>query len=364
MIRIQNKLMAWNNRRPERPRRGFTLVELLVVIAIIGILVALLLPAIQAAREAARRSQCLNNLRQVGLAVLNHESSLKILPTGGDVPWPLIENYLRDTQSVSDPKQRRGPPNGAASQGLGWGFQILGYMEEGAISGIATQTQLNGASVSMFNCPSRRGPTQWVGALGTWLMDYAAVTPGRTIATPLNEGDFWGWSETNLCNSGGENNPCINRVRRGLRFHGAIVRTDWDFQKTPPGPLGNTKPTKMGQITDGTSKTMMIAEKRLHPENYLTGDDWHDDRGWTAGWDGDTTRATYYPIGPDQPKEVSNLTISARDYGFCLGSAHPAGVHGLFVDGSVRGVGYSIDPVMLNRLGQRDDGETVEPNTL
>ena len=74
-------------------RTGFTLVELLVVIAIIGILVALLLPAIQAAREAARRTQCSNNLKQFGLAVLNHESAQRCYPTGGVAPWPKIENY-------------------------------------------------------------------------------------------------------------------------------------------------------------------------------------------------------------------------------------------------------------------------------
>jgi prepilin-type N-terminal cleavage/methylation domain-containing protein len=346
---------------------GFTLVELLVVIAIIGVLVALLLPAIQAAREAARRTHCRNNLKQIGLAILNHESAQRVFPTGGDLPWPVLENYLRDTASVSDPRQRKGPPNGPASQGLGWGFQILAYLEQGAIRNLTTQAELNVVATPMYNCPSRRGLTRWEGAksLGTWLIDYAAVTPGRTLPADvqrLDEGDFWGWHAMNLCSIGGENNPCINRVRPGLTFHGIIVRTNWDYLKSPPGPVGNTEPTKMAQITDGTSNTLMISEKRLHPELYDTGDDWHDDRGWTAGWDGDTVRASYYPLGPDQPSKSAN--IDNRNYGFCLGSAHSAGVHGLFGDGSVHSINYGVDAATLNRLGQRDDGEVIDNSQL
>ncbi len=355
--------------RPRWLLRGFTLVELLVVIAIIGILVALLLPAVQAAREAARRSQCSNNLKQIGLAMLNHESAIGTFPSGGDVPWPLIENYLADTRSVPNAADRKGPPNGAETQGLGWPFQILSYIEHGAVRDISTQQELNVISVPMYNCPSRRGQTRWVGSasLGTWLIDYAAVTPGRTVPavvtdSNLKEGDFWGWSAINLCDNGGENNPCVNRVRANLTFHGIIVRANYDFQKNPPGPVGNTKPTRMAQITDGTSNTIAVSEKRLHPSLYETGDDWHDDRGWTAGWDGDTVRATYYPIGPDQDSTTAN--INNRNYGFCLGSAHSAGVFALFGDGSVHTITYDVDRVVLNRLGHRDDGEIVDADAF
>ena len=112
--------------RLRHPGKGFTLVELLVVIAIIGILVALLLPAIQAAREAARRTQCSNQLRQIGIAMQNHVSAYKVFPTGGtgNDNAARIENYVKG--GTDNP----GPPNGPNQQGLSWAFQLLPFLEQ------------------------------------------------------------------------------------------------------------------------------------------------------------------------------------------------------------------------------------------
>ena len=123
--------------RSSEVKRAFTLVELLVVIAIIGVLVALLLPAIQAAREAARRTQCKNNLKNIGLSILNFESSLKQFPTGGVGSQVRIDDYLKDSYVNGNPNPNpKGPANGPLEQGLGWMYQILPYLEQGAVKNL------------------------------------------------------------------------------------------------------------------------------------------------------------------------------------------------------------------------------------
>jgi prepilin-type N-terminal cleavage/methylation domain-containing protein/prepilin-type processing-associated H-X9-DG protein len=366
---------AGNTRAKSGSSPGFTLVELLVVIAIIGILVALLLPAVQAAREAARRTQCVNQLKQMGLALLNHEGTFGVFPTGGNVPHPKIECYLTDTQVGSNPcrtasgAQPTGAPLGAESQGLGWAFQILPYLEEGAVHGLNTSAALEQAPIEMFFCPSRRAPTQHVTqeggqSISRWLSDYAGAMPynqqiyqnlSATIRKSIYESEagFWGSGDT----TGG-----IWKVVRGYApFMGVIVRTDYnawggEASGPPGGPNGNTKPTRMAKITDGASKTLVVAEKWLFTADYVGGQ-WHDDRGWSDGWDPDQMRAAYLQIGPDS-KKLEIFTDINRTNGFRFGSAHAAGVNAVFADGSVRSINYDITPTEFNRLAHRADGDT------
>src|SRR5206468_2967086 len=169
-------------------RIGFTLVELLVVIAIIGILVALLLPAIQSAREAARRSQCMNNVKQIMLSMHNHVSAKQVFPGGGIGPWPAIQDYLTSPN---------GPPYGPDKQGLSWGFQLLPYLEGEAVHDIRTEKQMEQCAISMYYCPSRRRPTQWANVnpatLGhPYLMDYVAAVPARS-RSQVGDATFNSW---------------------------------------------------------------------------------------------------------------------------------------------------------------------------
>src|SRR4029079_19467677 len=132
--------------------------------------------------EAARRAQCKNNLKNIGLSCHNFYDTYKYFPLRGTEPDVKIQNYLKDTATVTDETKRVGPPNGTPEQGLGWMYQILPYLEEGAIKGIVQQSQLQINPIPLYNCPSRRGATFHPTAGGGSLVDYAAATaaPSRS----------------------------------------------------------------------------------------------------------------------------------------------------------------------------------------
>ena len=352
-------------------RRAFTLVELLVVIAIIGVLVALLLPAVQAAREAARRSQCQNNLKNIGLSLQNYESAFKFFPTGGATFGDRLECYAD-----------RGKPWSAPKQGMSWAYQLLPFLEQGALQNIGVTDVVQNTPVSLYNCPSRRGPTQFTGQYGTaYLMDYASAIPctfshGRADALKFDaqrdhtihdrvKSSFW------MINAGGHSGS--QPPNDGV-YDGVIVRSPWRRLSavTACGPNPGTgefatnvpKPIKMAQISDGTSNTLVISEKYIQangPFGYEGGDA-SDDRGWLDGWDGDTIRSTCArPYSDGQISEIRDGG-PGEDQTYLFGSAHPSGFMGAFADGSVRSISFDIDMYIFNSLGTRN-GEAVGETT-
>jgi prepilin-type N-terminal cleavage/methylation domain-containing protein/prepilin-type processing-associated H-X9-DG protein len=321
--------------RPCKRRSAFTLVELLVVIAIIGILVALLLPAVQAAREAARRTQCINNLRQIGLGILNHEDAYKEFPTGGSEPW-----------------HDSGNADSIYGKGYGWMVQILPFVEDAALQNIskgygagdrARDLEVRRTPVTIYFCPSRRSNTVRViptsaedCSQGCALNDYAGATPDNDlIVDPPSRtgpgGIDWFW--------------------QGVT-HGTVMPGTADFKGVITRTIASD-PCTPGQIADGLSKTIAVGEKRVYTNLYEVGD-WHDDIGWTDGWDPDIMRYTGYPPGPDIAQGVPGNP--GGDLGYYFGAAHSSAFNAVFADGHVEPITYGIDLATFNALGHRSDG--------
>jgi prepilin-type N-terminal cleavage/methylation domain-containing protein/prepilin-type processing-associated H-X9-DG protein len=385
-------------RQSSRSNRAFTLVELLVVIAIIGVLIALLLPAVQAAREAARRAQCQNNLKQIGLAMQNHVNAMRVFPSGGNGPNPFVYDY------TSGPKTNAttgsGSPNGPAKQGLGWAYQILPYLEQGAIKGLVSQVQMQQLTVPGYYCPSRRSAEKVQGATGlTVLMDYAAATPtsfrcgsdyatgGKydlNVTTKITEagGGPAGYNEavkSFWCGAGNNGQaPAHNSFTDGV-----IVRAPWRLRSgattSAPGKgevvQGGSVLVEPGKVSDGLSNTLLVSEKIVRSDLYAGnitetgGPSWSDDRGWSDGFDPDTMRLTGVPPLSDS----DGFCFAANTDQFCtgngvevlfFGSAHSTGINAVFADGSVHQISYDIDRFLFNALGTRNGEEQIDSSQL
>lgn len=274
-------------RTGRRARRtgGFTLVELLVVIAIIGILIALLLPAVQAAREAGRRAQCSNNLKQISLAIIQFETGRGIYPRGGMHPWPEIWTDPNTGQPVEPVRERRwckydDPVR--RETGVGWAFQILPYMEQSQLYTYPDPKNIPLRPVPYYYCPSRRGGAQYFNedsqTYSQYLMDYAGAHPGPGIDRPKTEY----WLDSTLTWNMGITERLWNGywARQGNNYgFGIFTRTCFN------------EAISSANVSDGLSNTLMLGEKWLTPYKYDDGE-WYDDRGWSDGWDPDIIRWT------------------------------------------------------------------------
>ncbi len=288
----------------QRSRRAFTLIELLVVIAIIAILIALLVPAVQKVREAASRTQCLNNLRQLGLAAHNYHDSNK--------------NF---------------PPSRIEYRWLGWPTLLLPYIEQDNLYNLANldaqwkdqTTTFQQTSVSVYVCPSRHqvGAQSSVvaadiadnGALG----DYASCD-GVSAADP----------------------PFRRSSAKGLMI---VANGDHNAWKSA---------TNIASATDGTSNTILFGEKHVRPANI--GNE-------TSGGDGPVQGAFAMTCmrvaGPGYPLAQSPTDTAGGQEIYVFGSWHSGVVNFTLGDGSVRSISVNIDTANLGRLARRDDGEVI-----
>ena len=332
-------------------RRGFTLVELLVVIAIIGILVALLLPAIQAAREAARRATCTNQLKQIAMAWHLHHDTHTFFPSGG---W----GY----QYMADPDRGSGE-----TQPGSWAYSCLPYLEEQAIhqlgAGIAGSTspqkkaalaEMSRQPVTVFYCPTRRAPDALPSVSSYYNADRAEFQARSDYAAnlgPLYEGDVRATQWL-----GGPSS--FVRADQGIGFFKDQTYTDADgttrnWMTKINGIVFQAFEYDIKDVTDGTAQTYLVGEKYLTPDRYLGDEqDFGDDQSAWAGDDLDLCRNADADMLP-LPDQRGLLEI------YRFGSAHPGVLQMSFCDGSVQSISYDIDPATHERLGGRRDGEVV-----
>jgi prepilin-type N-terminal cleavage/methylation domain-containing protein len=295
--------------------RGFTLVELLVVITIIGILIALLLPAVQAAREAARRMQCSNNMKQIGLALHMYHNTLNCLPAG----W---RGY--------DPAT--GKPSALAAPGWGWAACILPYVEQGNVTsslihfGESIAASDNAAAsqlpISLFRCPSDTGnPTfAWTPSSGSGT-SFAALATANYVAV-------FGTASVHTCGSLSCGQQCVSD---GTFFHNSNVR--------------------FADIRDGLSQTF-IAGERTSGLNFPNPSE-DDYSTWVGAPEGDECSPGLV-VG-----SASYAPNSTTDDTHNFGSMHTAGTNFLLGDGSVHLVSQYIDTTIYHALCTRAGGEVT-----
>ena len=331
-----------------RNRRAFTLVELLVVIAIIGMLMALLLPAVQQAREAARTLQCSNHIYQLSKAALAHEAQTEYYPCGGWT-WTF-----------------RGDPDAGlgVSQPGGWTYSVLPFIEQDAIFQLGTDydvetitaTQKAGCyergriPLPIFHCPSRRQAKLYPIAATFHNCDPIAEGAKCDYAACFGSGSV----ETDDSAVGGD--QCEN-YSDWVQIRTMIRNETWP-RSTATGISFECSRIQTKDILDGTSNTYLIGEKYVMADGYDTTVVDSDDNGIYVGSDRDTERTAgnlnqNIPCLPFQDREGLDSVK------FHFGSAH-AGSFGMSMcDGSTRRIPYAIDGKVHMLLAARGDGQAV-----
>lgn len=339
-----------------RPRRGFTLVELLVVIAIIGVLIALLLPAVQAAREAARRTECKNKLRQLGIAVQNYHN---------------VKNEL--------------PPNRIGDGYATWIYLMLPYIESANISNLYDERtsyvalapdEVREVSIPTFFCPSQSHnqivvelPSDKLPDLHTGsISDYQCFTGSTCVQIVTRAGAA---SPTAVLNPGGWDSGNMHGA------DGSFIQPhrDQDLREDNSSSIGGLlswkSRTSLKNITDGTSNTFMLCEvTKWTSEAQHTFDGDHN-RGQICGIQArfatdnerlpGTTPAGSHPLaGFFEGRDLPQFEPGVWECG--AGSAHPGVLHVAMVDASVQTVSIDIDPNVIDRAISRNGEEVYDLN--
>ncbi|MBN2293651.1 MAG: DUF1559 domain-containing protein [Pirellulales bacterium] len=335
-----------------QPPNGFTLVELLVVIAIIGILIALLLPAVQAAREAARRMQCTNNLKQIGLALHNfHDGRGGIPPTNltpyGHATWMVLILPYLEQQTVQD----------------AFDMERSVYVAPNYPDVIKTQ-------ISTYYCPTRRSPPQ-LSVYDNKRSNSNVESIGALSDYAINVGDYRGtWYRPENAHGIARPPQWGNPKEDGVYYDAAgnVIAPSAD------GFFRNWKCVRrFNDVTDGLSHTLMVGEKHV-PTNLLgnandPGNKYKRQDGTFYSSDGYmhicrlagiTNSVYWFPLAASPNDPLVPFGSPNYSYDGIFGSWHPGGVCGfVMTDGSVQSFTPTIDIYVLDHLANIHDGQVI-----
>jgi len=293
-------------------RAAFTLIELLVVMAIIATLMGLLLPAVQKIREAAYRTECRNNLRQLALACAKSDSDFRYFPTGG-----VIYSKLSTLPRVNAANNQ---PYTGKDQVWSWAYQVLPNMEQDNLwaLGATFDAQVLASPFKSMTCPSRRAPTIYEASPTSrhFLIDYAG--------------------------NGGYVDTSVNKTAANT---GIFVETTY---ATTTGLTPTT--VSQGRIRNGSSNTMLIGEKSVSVPGNVGG---IDDGDKISGYYGYGYHSIRY--ANSNPRQDGAVPVTAQDTNFYYGSAHPGGMNAAFCDGSVKTITYGIGLDVFKAISDRNN---------
>ncbi len=350
-----------NEARKRKACKGFTLVELLVVIAIIGILIGMLLPAVQQVREAARRTQCLNNMRQLGLASLNFESAHGRLPHAG------LSEFARRTENfLNGPNSEPNIQSAHDVENLGWSYQILPFLEANNLFQLRSQIglvpELLEQEMGFFVCPSR-GTRVIVSTNGdTFYGDYCGLFSGHSLANVVSSSGNVDVTFTPVLSSNSQ------IVRPSVSNAATLQQNYWVGLINLGGIPDNGSVMKFSEVEvlvpDGSSNTILYSEKHIPADLY--NDPAHPtesgDRGiYIGGYP--TMRSS---LGGPYPDSVTSTSPDYKRFAQAqsIGGPHPGTFNAVFGDGSTRGISFNIDDFNVYKLIHKADGFVVSQTDL